>query len=484
MAVETELKLSLSPRDAARLPEHPLLQGIAPTRKRLRNTYYDTADLALKKARIAVRHRRIGRQWLLTIKSAEPATGGLAQRSEWETPCQPGQFHFIHVADAELRQKLQGLQSELQPAFSTDFTRLAWLLRPATGVCIELALDRGHIDSNDRRERICEVELELIEGTPADLFALALALQKDTGLHPSIASKAERGYRVFAGAAEQAARAGRIRLPPSISPIDAFRIVAFSCVEQLQRNEAGLHESDDPEFIHQARVAIRRLRSALKLWAPILPDEFKTCFQPAWRDIGNNLGDARNWDVFATQTLPQLKKRFPEHPAIARLSAHTRRQQLRARRAARAAMSAPSYSQLLLVFADALLALPADPSGLPLEPFARTRLKRRMRAISRAAESAQTDPASRHALRIAFKRLRYALEFFESVYSDRASKAALASACKLQELLGELNDLAIAEQLVAGLRLPRGELRIQDWLQEHQAALSGKLTSSLNFFCA
>ena len=86
MAIETELKLSLSPRTAARLPQHPLLQGAAPTRKHLRNTYSDTADLSLKHAHIAARHRRI----LLTIKSAEPAAGGLAQCSEWETACLPG----------------------------------------------------------------------------------------------------------------------------------------------------------------------------------------------------------------------------------------------------------------------------------------------------------------------------------------------------------------------------------------------------------
>jgi hypothetical protein len=97
VAIETELKLSLSPRTAAPLPQHPLLQGAAPTRKHIRNTDYGTADLSLKQAHIAVHHRHIGRQRLFPIKSAEPAAGGLAQRSEWGTACLAGQFLFSYL---------------------------------------------------------------------------------------------------------------------------------------------------------------------------------------------------------------------------------------------------------------------------------------------------------------------------------------------------------------------------------------------------
>ena len=83
MSIEIELKLQLSPKTAKKLTSHPLLANIQPQKMRLLNTYYDTPKLDLHAKRIAVRFRKKGDQWLLTVKSAEPASGGLAMRSDW-----------------------------------------------------------------------------------------------------------------------------------------------------------------------------------------------------------------------------------------------------------------------------------------------------------------------------------------------------------------------------------------------------------------
>jgi inorganic triphosphatase YgiF len=90
MATEIELKLQLTPQVARQLPSHPLLAGIKAQRQHLLNTYYDTPELDLHARRIAVRFRKKGWHWLLTVKSAEPASGGLAMRSEWEATAHPG----------------------------------------------------------------------------------------------------------------------------------------------------------------------------------------------------------------------------------------------------------------------------------------------------------------------------------------------------------------------------------------------------------
>jgi inorganic triphosphatase YgiF len=82
MGTEIELKLQLSPKSAAKLAHHPLLANIPSQRLHLLNTYFDTPKLELHKRRIAVRFRKKGWQWLCTVKSAEPASGGLAMRSE------------------------------------------------------------------------------------------------------------------------------------------------------------------------------------------------------------------------------------------------------------------------------------------------------------------------------------------------------------------------------------------------------------------
>jgi inorganic triphosphatase YgiF len=295
MALETEIKLSLPASAARRLPAHGLLADSKPLRQKLVNTYYDTPDRRLQRKRVAVRYRQKGTEWLLTVKSDAPSPGGLAQRSEWEAPGQPGDFDFAHVDNPKLRRFLESVTPELVPLFTTDFTRNFWVVVPQAGTRIEVALDRGKIVAGERQEPICEVELELLEGKVAALFTAALSLQSDLPLHPEGASKAERGYRLASAEALVPNKATDVRLEMGMTSIAVFRSTAFSCLSQLQGNERGLRESNAPEFIHQARVAMRRLRSAIRLWRPLLPEEYVNNFDPRWRTLANQLGDTRNW---------------------------------------------------------------------------------------------------------------------------------------------------------------------------------------------
>ena len=199
MSKEIELKLTLSPGQARRLGRHQLLARTKPVRSQLFNTYYDTPDFALRRRGIALRLRRRGlSNWVMTVKGGDSGPGGLALRSEWEAPTQPGCFDFSIVGDAGLREFLSVQQARLQAVFSTDFSRSAWLLEQG-GARVELVLDRGFIcvageGGQIRREALCEVELELVGGDSTDaLFDLALVLSVDFHLHPEILSKAERG---------------------------------------------------------------------------------------------------------------------------------------------------------------------------------------------------------------------------------------------------------------------------------------------------
>ena len=196
MSTEIELKLQLDAKNARKLAGHPLLAGIKAQRQRLLNTYYDTPELALRGRRVAMRFRQKGWAWLLTVKSAEPASGGLAVRNEWEAPATPGHFDFSHVDAPELKGFLEAASERLEPVFTTDFRRQTWQV-PFGESLIELALDRGHIASGERRDPLCEVELELLSGRIEDIFGLTRSLQKHLHLHPAVASKAERGYKLF-----------------------------------------------------------------------------------------------------------------------------------------------------------------------------------------------------------------------------------------------------------------------------------------------
>jgi len=221
MALETELKFSLLSADRRRLLAHPLLRATAPDRLHLRNTYFDTPTLALMQQRMAVRERRVGRQTLLTVKTAGSSVGGLSQRNEWEGPTRPGAFDFAAlVDDGALADTLIALRAQLVPVFRTDFLRLRWVIEHVGAhgsglgdARIELALDRGTVSTDDaaphgrQQQPLLELELELLSGPVEALFDLARILESAPAngaashvrLQPSQRSKAERGFDLFLG---------------------------------------------------------------------------------------------------------------------------------------------------------------------------------------------------------------------------------------------------------------------------------------------
>ena len=271
MAVETELKLSI-PAGASLSCAGTRCSPASSRNASLANTYYDTPALDLKRRRIAF--AATGRPpgaVALTVKSAEPAAGGLASAANGRAPSLPGAFDFSHVDDRRLRAQLEELTPALLPVFSTDFLRTTWLLEPAPGVRIEMALDRGAVRCEDREDPICEIELELLEGRrrrcstwrwrcrPTCRCGRRLPARRNGA---SACSSNRRCSRCGQGA--------RLCFPACVRR-RLFVAVALDCIGQLQRNEAGARAGEDPEFVHQARVAIRRLRSALRLWAPCCP---------------------------------------------------------------------------------------------------------------------------------------------------------------------------------------------------------------------
>jgi inorganic triphosphatase YgiF len=200
--METELKLSLNAADLPALRAHPLLAGPSDT-LRLLNTYFDTPALDLQRARMAVRERLSGSDWLLTVKTAGSSVGGLSRRQEWEGPTIPGKLDFAAlVDDAALATQLMAWRTELRPLFCTDFERQRWVITHA-GAQIEVALDRGDIrvPGTALRAPILELELELLSGPDTALQALAQALRQSPGgtllLNPCDTSKAQRGMALW-----------------------------------------------------------------------------------------------------------------------------------------------------------------------------------------------------------------------------------------------------------------------------------------------
>src|SRR5690606_27389059 len=204
MAQETEIKLRISPDAMNALRTHPLLterrQGDWQTGT-LYNQYYDTASRDLAAARVALRVRRDGDQFIQTLKSSGQSVAGLSERSEWDWPVSAASLDLTLLDDSCWPASLAPLDHlHLLPVFTTDFQRTKALLRwerDGETVEVEAALDQGKVVADGREEPICELELELRSGPAAAVLELAIALAQDVALMPCDISKAERGYRLY-----------------------------------------------------------------------------------------------------------------------------------------------------------------------------------------------------------------------------------------------------------------------------------------------
>ena len=478
MAIETELKLALTPATARQLPAHPLLAGCAMRHDAMLSTYYDTPQQELAALGVVIRLRKKGRQWLFTVKSTESASGGLARRQEWECPTLPDHFEFACVDDLKLRRRLAKLAPRCTALFTTRFRRTAWLVDCGASR-IELALDRGRIESNGRQVPICELELELVNGEVGDLFVLARRLQDDFDLRPMIASKAERGYAVFTGQQPKPCKAAPTILQAAMTPVGAFRQIALNCLAHLQRNELTGPIHDDPEYVHQARIALRRMRSALKLFAPLLPQDFVEAYGDVWKTLAGALGEARNWDVFIAEILPPLANTFPGLRDIGRLRRAGKQRSTTARQSVKALFVSPEYARVLLAFTALVLALPED-AGTTLKDFALQRLEAHVGKARRlAGRLKKMDGEARHALRIQLKKLRYTLEFFAPLWPQQQTRPYLAALAQLQEELGRINDHITARTLIAEVLGQRHPGPIHSWIAGRHALLLDELPEAL-----
>lgn len=199
MSHEIELKLALGPAGPERLRHHPRLAGQAARTGHLGNTYFDTPEGDLERARMALRLRRLDDRLLQTVKTRGQGGGGLSTRGEWEWDVPGPGLDLDGLAGVPPAAELgEATLARLAPRFTTDFQRSTWTLDTETGR-IELALDLGEIRAGERRVTIRELELELLEGEPEALWRLAEALAETVPLRPADTSKAARGGALLAG---------------------------------------------------------------------------------------------------------------------------------------------------------------------------------------------------------------------------------------------------------------------------------------------
>jgi len=466
--MEIELKLLIEPADAPRLRRFIAPAGwsrSAPSHRKLLSIYFDTEDFFLKQRGIDLRVRRDGNQWIQTVKGDGNVKAGLHSRTEIEMPVAFDHFDFTKIDAPALRQlfSLPELQGRIKALFTTEFRRTIWMLESAHDDHVEMALDQGEIRAGQSATAINEVELELKTGNPAALYEIALALVDRVPLKLENASKAQRGYALYAPPPPpEPVKAEALDFKGSVSTEQAFQEIVWSCIGHLQCNYYGFLVSEDVEYVHQMRVAMRRLNSAFGLFAKIAPAIREVDLIGEVRWLAGELGAARDWDVFVTQTLPPILAHAQDEQALQELCGRARILDEDNREHARRAAGSPRYQKLLLRLGAWLYrASWRAQAGMDqlkmldrpiLDVSARLLEKRHLQLLKRGENIAGLTPPERHALRIAAKKLRYAAEFLAHLYPGAESRAYLGALAELQDILGVLNDHVVTRRLLEELQ--------------------------------
>lgn len=498
--VEVELKLIVPPGRLGEFREYALLR--LPVRnkgvvRRLDATYYDTANHDLFRAGLSLRVRRSGKQFTQTMKRlsfADPLS-----RQEWEVPVtamvpDPG---LLPVA--EIGSPFEAVVSEtFLPIFSTKVRRHI-LVVDAADTQIEMAFDDGMIEAGPDQELISEIELELKHGRPAALYELGLSLMDAGPLIRGMESKSTRGYALVSGETPKAVKAAASKLERGDIVDDAIAGLMSDCQHQILANLLPAC-SEQPEGIHQLRVALRRLRTLLWILRRELAAPSLKALEGDAKDLAKRLGPARNWDVFTESTLSNIENADLQDVSFSGLRNACMPFRVDSYSVVRETIADPKINRFLLMLGlvieqrswrsdtgSATLTILAEPAS-KFSARILTRIGRKARKLGR--NFTQLHPEERHKLRLTLKKLRYALEFFLPLYSGQASTAKyLKRLSRLQDALGQDNDIATSRGLLRELKDATGDPDLHraigaviGWQRCHQLARADRLNGEWNKF--
>jgi CHAD domain-containing protein len=283
-------------------------------------------------------------------------------------------------------------------------------------------------------------------------------------------------------------KASPVQLTVETSSEEAFVTIITACLSHAEANRPAVLDAQ-VEGVHQMRVAFRRLRSSLKTFRSLIPREASAALVEDIRWLNGYLGPARDWDVFLEEGMAPIFAHFPRKRSLSLFQNKAAAIRQRHHQTLCAALEQPHYPLLLQRFAD-WLDRRAWRDGLsdeqrqrlaePVPAFSTPLLEHNHRRVVKRGEAfTELSVEERHALRIRIKELRYALDFFSSLYSLPAVKTYLGAMSGLQDCLGIMNDITVARRLLHEAKLNAASAArqvIEGWygcrldLHEHQFA--------------
>jgi CHAD domain-containing protein len=271
----------------------------------------------------------------------------------------------------------------------------------------------------------------------------------------------------------------------------------------MQANEDGTRRDLDSEFLHDFRVAVRRTRSCLGQVKGVFDPAATDCFRKEFAWLGRVTGPARDLDVWLLNMREYRREVTGSlRPGLAALEDHLRKQQRTEQRRVARALGSSRYAKLLRDWSAFLeRAAPREPSDAPtaerpVREVAVERIGRIFRRVRKRGRGLGPDSAPEvvHRLRIDCKKLRYLLEFFRSLFDEPRVATVVRSLKRLQDVLGEFNDLAVQQR---ELRITSSEMLERDAasaetlltmgcligrLEQRQAAIKRRLVAGVRSF--
>jgi len=432
-----------------------LLRRFAPLEPRARPLscrWHDTAEAELAARGLALLERRQGGIALWRLERL-PAAGNGAWPCGTPAPA---------VAEAADRTQLGHLPQAPLLARTRFRGRTRALLAGEGPLAPRLTLLQGRLAAEPGERAVTRLQLA---GSPPAVTGLALDLAQELGAAVASSSLSAEAC-ALAGGAVPPLPLGAPELPPRLSVGAAFAFVCAHLARVLLHYAPLAANQDGTEPVHQIRVAVRRLRSAVALFRRAVACPELDAVKAGLRTLARTLGPARDWDVFVTETGEAVAAAFPDDAAVARLLAAAARRRDACYAELRRVLADAEFRRLGIALATVAAARPweaaaadgdatrqADALAAELHAFAAQALSRRLRHLTEQGDEIAALPnETLHAIRLRAKRLRYGVEMLAPLYPHRHARRYIRRLANLQDWLGHLNDGNVAAALMAELQ--------------------------------
>ncbi len=355
---------------------------------------------------------------------------------------------------------------ELEAVATLECRRLRWQRRSASGIVVDIVLTIAHCMRPDADPAVTLRELHLttpyaedaVEGALTLLFAVANELVAALPAFPVLTDAIDRACRSDIERDAEPARAQPIDLDDARTPHAALIAIERNIADQWFGNDDGVRDAPSVEFIHQMRVAQRRLKTATKIFSAWTDSAWSTRIVPRLKWLSALLGEARDWDVFTESTLAALARADVDEASWAATRDAADKRRLDARERVQQAFRSSAYAQLVLAWLEWLSRLvthgaPDGMRGRSLHGYAKKRVAKHYKRIEREPKLTALDDAARHRVRIQAKRLRYTLEFFGPIASHNTRREVAKTLSRMQSVLGDGNDAAAALRFLEELNV-------------------------------